>query len=298
MSKEKSKSKIIFNIAGGVGKNIAATSVVRLLSEKYPDYGIIVTSPHRDAWTNNPYVEKLVDLEKTPEFFETYLKSEENLLFLQDPYNTEDFVYRRKHLIEIWCDLCGLKYDGSMPQLFFTEAEREKVKAVLPQGKPIFVIQTSGGYINQSYPISWARDLPLGMAQEIVNRMRQDDYEVIHIRRENQYSLVGAVRPQLDSLREFLCALQFTDKRLLIDSAPEHAAAALALSSTVVWIVNSPTVFGYKMHTNILPSIEEKFRHNPDAYLDKYNIWGTLHEHPYDTDQIFDIEEIMKSLNN
>ncbi|HZS43111.1 MAG TPA: hypothetical protein VFA52_02740 [Candidatus Paceibacterota bacterium] len=290
------KPKIIFNIAGGFGKNIAASAVVRLLSEKYPHHSMIVTSPYKDAWANNPYVEKVVDLEKTPEFFETYLKSGENILFLQDPYNTEDFVYKRKHLIEIWCDICGIKYDGSMPQLFFTEKEREKVKAALPQDKPLFIIQTSGGYINQSYPISWARDLPLGTAQEIVNRMRNEGYEVIHIRRENQYGLEGAIRPPLDSLREFLCALQFTDRRLLIDSAPEHAAAALALSSTVVWIVNSPNVFGYKMHHNILPQIEEKFRHNPDAYLDRYNIWGTLHEHPYDTDQIFNVEEIIKTL--
>ncbi len=293
----KLKPKLIFNIAGGVGKNITASAVVRLLAAKYPDHEILISSPHKEAWSNNPHVTKVIDLEKTPDFRETYLKDGKNLLFLQDPYQAEDFIFRRKHLIEIWCELCGVKYDGEMPELFFTDEERERVKSKLNiNDKPVFIIQTSGGYINQSYPISWARDLPLGTAQEIVNRMKSEGYEVLHIRRENQYGLEGAIRPPFETLREFLCALQFSNKRLLIDSAPQHAAAALALSSTVVWIVNSPKVFGYPMHHNILPALEEKFRHNPDAYLDKYNIWGTLAEHPYDTDQIFDVEEIMKTL--
>jgi ADP-heptose:LPS heptosyltransferase len=287
---------LIFNVSGGFGKNIVATAVVRQLAEKFPDRKIIITSPHKNAWLNNPRIEKVVDLEKTPNFFAEVKKDPNCISFIQDPYQTEDFTYRRKHLIEIWCELCGLKWDKKMPEIFFTEAERKETLAVLPKGKPIFVIQTNGGYINQAFPISWARDLPLSIAREIVETMKEKGYEVIHIRRDNQWSLDGTIWLPV-GFREFLCAMEFSEKRLLIDSAPQHVAAALNLPSVICWIANSPTVLSYPMHRNILPNIKEEFRHLPDAYLDKYNIWGTLQECPYDTDRIFDVKEILQKLN-
>jgi hypothetical protein len=83
-----------------------------------------------------------------------------------------------------------------------------------------------------------------------------------------------------------------------MDSFAHHVATAMDLPSTVLWIVNSPTVFGYDMHTNILPAEPTRpsdFRH---SYLQPYNITGDILEFPYNSEfDIFNIEDIYKALN-
>lgn len=293
------KKQIILSIAGGLGKNIAATAVVSSIKKMYPDRAIIVATPWEIAWEQNPQVDKIINLEKTPFFYRDYVKNTDSIVFRLDPYHTDDFLHKRKHLIEIWCDLCGVPYDGSMPLLYFTEAENEKVKKVMyPNPKderPLFFIQPSGGASNQPYPISWARDLPFATAQEVVDEMNKKGYRTIHIRRENQLPLRDVEWIPF-TLREALCAIKFSHKRLFVDSVCAHAAAALEMPSVVTWVTNSPKVFGYPLHTNIEVHEPAEFRHSPDAYLEPYNIVGVWSEHPYATDKIFNAKEILEKL--
>lgn len=295
------KKQIIFNIAGGVGKNIAATAVISSLKKKYPDRSIIVTTPWGIVFENNPDIEKVVDLEKTQFFYKEYIKGSDSLIYRLDPYNADDFFHRDKHLINLWHDLCGvpLLNDALQPKLFFTEKEIESVRKRLfsdPKDKrPLFFIQPSGGAMNQPYPISWARDLPLSIAEKIVQEMNTRGYRTIHIRRENQIALKGSEWIPF-TLREAMCAISFSDRRLFVDSFAAHAAAALNFPSVVIWVTNTPKVFGYPIHTNIEVKEKEDFRHLPDAYLEPYNISGVWSEHPYKTDHIFDAVEILKLL--
>ena len=295
------KKQIIFNISGGVGKNIMATAVVSALKEAHPDRSIIITSPYSFVWQNNPNVQEVVNIEKTASFYRDYLKDTDTLIFRHDPYHTEDFVYQRKHLIEIWSELCKAQTRKPLrPELFFTEEEIGKIKKRLfhdPKDKrPIFMIQTSGGYITQTYPISWARDLPFPIALKIVAQMNKKGFRTIHIRRKDQRSLPNTEYLEL-SLREMMGAIQFSKARLFIDSFAEHTAAAFNLPSVVTWVANSPTVFSYDLHTNILPDIGASFRHYIESYFDKFNITGALHECPYDTDEIYKAEEILQALD-
>jgi len=64
----------------------------------------------------------------------------------------------------------------------------------------------------------------------------------------------------------------------------------------VTWVANSPKVFGYDMHTNILPEVKPSFRHTIDSFLEPYNIIGALHEYPYDTDRIYSVKKILEEL--
>lgn len=293
------KKQIIFNIMGGIGKNILATAVVSSIKKKYPNRSIIVTTPWTIAWENNPDIEKAIDLEKTPHFYRDFVRGTDSTIFRLDPYNCDDFFHRRKHLIDIWCELCGVEYDGSSPKLFFTEEEKEVVKSRLfpdtEDKRPLFFIQPSGGATNQPYPISWARDLPFPVAQEVVNEMNKKGYRTIHLRRDTQLPLENTEWIPL-TLRQAMCAIQFSDKRLLVDSFGAHAAAAFGLPAVVTWVSNTPKVFGYGLHANIEVRTPEEFRHHVDAYIEKYNIGGLWHEHPYKDDRIFSVEEILEAL--
>ena len=297
------KKQIIFNIAGGLGKNIMATVVVESLKKAHPNRDIIVTTPWGIAWEGNPNVVKIVDLEKNPFFYRDCIKGTDSMICRLDPYNADDFFHMRKHLVDMWADLCGVKNEkeGSecRPELFFTGAEKEAAMKKLYQDpsdkRPLFFIQPSGGASNQPYPISWARDLPLKIAQEVVDEMNKKGYRTIHFRRDNQIALKDAEWIPF-TLREALCAIQFSDKRLFVDSVAAHAAAALGLPSVVTWVTNTPKIFGYKMHENLETEEKKDMRHLPDAYLEPYNISGVWSEHPYHTDAIFDTSEILKKL--
>jgi hypothetical protein len=94
---------------------------------------------------------------------------------------------------------------------------------------------------------------------------------------------------------ELFSLLLFSQKRLLIDSCLQHAAAALNLPSTVLWIGTSPKVFGYNIHTNIIAEIPTTVK-LPDSYLFDYNFNGMVHECPLFDTNIFDINEIIQTL--
>ena len=82
-----------------------------------------------------------------------------------------------------------------------------------------------------------------------------------------------------------------------MDSFAQHVAATLNLPSVVLWVVNSPKVFGYDVHTNIVANPETKQSDIRAAYLSKYNISGELVEFPYKNEnEIFDIAKIVEAL--
>jgi len=89
-----------------------------------------------------------------------------------------------------------------------------------------------------------------------------------------------------------------SEKRLLIDSFGQHAAAALGLPSTVCWIANVPSQFGYEMHHNIManePTLEPEMR---NCVLSKFNIVGPEVEFPYNSeDEVFNADKIIAALN-
>jgi hypothetical protein len=94
---------------------------------------------------------------------------------------------------------------------------------------------------------------------------------------------------------ELFSLLQHSDRRLLIDSCLQHAAAAFGLPSTVLWIGTSPNLFGYSIHNNIIAD-DPELQNLPDSYLFDYNFAGIVHECPYLTNDIFRIDHIIDSL--
>ena len=86
-----------------------------------------------------------------------------------------------------------------------------------------------------------------------------------------------------------------SERRILIDSCLQHAAAALGLKSTVLWVSTSPGVFGYPLHDNIKGEIPEGVK-LPDSYLFDYNFHGLNHECPITDLNIFDIPTIISTL--
>ncbi len=283
---------IILHIEGGIGKNVVATAVVRAISKKYTDRKIIILTAHTDVWLCNPRIYKVLEFGKTPYFYQDFIDNKDTILFLQEPYREEDCVYRRKHLSQLWCEMYDIEWDGEKPELYFTNLEFEQLSSVIKKEKPIFLIQPFGGAQNQQHKYSWSRDIPTQIAQSVVDEMSKD-YRVIQIRREDQIGLSNCESLSMNP-RQLALSILLSDKRLFIDSYMQHAAAALEYKSTVLWISNSPKVFGYKTHNNIQSNFQSGSLRN--SLYDPFDIIGEPIQLATPPNSLFDVDEILKSL--
>lgn len=291
----KNEKYIIFHAEGGHGKQILAIPVIRAIKKKYPDRKIIVITPWDGPFFYNVDVWRFYTPHELKYFFEDYIKSD-TIIMRQEVYHTEDHILQRKHLTQSWCDMYNIPYDGALPKIYLNPREieiaRDKIK---PQnGKPIMLLQTHGGGQGQYSKKSWARDIPIDIAQNLVNYFSKT-YRILHFRRTDQPALNGAEIINLP-FRELYAVFMLSKKRLFIDSFAQHVAAALNLPSTVCWIVNKPEVFGYDLHTNILPNANVQNQFKKYAYLEQFDISGQIQQFPYDTLNLFDINQIINAV--
>lgn len=288
---------IIFQIDGGIGKNIAGTAVCKAIRVQYPKDKLIVITGYPEVFLCNPNIDKVFNHNDLRYFYQDYIEGQKVKMMLHNPYQESDFIMQKGHLNKVWCDMFDIKYNNELPQLYLNNRELGFFGKQFQSDKPIFVIQTNGGAPNQPNKYSWTRDLPLSIAQQVVNVMAVD-YNVVHIRREDQFPLQNTTPVQME-FRAIATLINLSTKRLFIDSFAQHAAAALSKPSVVCWIGNSPEQFGYDMHTNIIanqPTIKPELRH---SVFGKYNISGNPTEFCYNNeDEIFDADKIIAALQS
>jgi hypothetical protein len=128
---------ILFNASGIPDKEILATAVVSSIKDEYPEGKIIVLSRNPEVWIHNPQVYRVYRLGVTPYFYEDYIKDKNSRIFWQDPYGADDAIHRRKNLIEVWCELCGVTWNRKDPRLYFTFREYEATRRMLAQKLPL-----------------------------------------------------------------------------------------------------------------------------------------------------------------
>jgi hypothetical protein len=85
-----------------------------------------------------------------------------------------------------------------------------------------------------------------------------------------------------------------SDKRLLIDSYLQHAAAAFELESTVLWGCNSPHTLGYELHDNIMG----KFTPGDlkSSVYEPFDIVGDPSQIVSAPADMFDVDSIIRSI--
>lgn len=286
---------LILVVNGGAGKNVLATAVVKAIKRDKPDTKVIVITAYKDVWVHNPNVYRVYQQGQMPYFYSDYIKDKKTKLVCIEPYSTSDYILKTKHLIEIWCDQAGVKYNNDQPELFFNNREVEFVQRRFLDGRKIFLLQTNGGF-NQEIKISWMRDMPLDLAQEVIQKFHKE-YRIMHIRRDDQPALNGVEQFQ-GSLRDLFLLIRFSEKRLFIDSLAQHAASALKKQSTVLWIRNEPEILGYAIHDNIVTKVADEIDTLSNSVLEPYDIAGNIYQCPFkEGTKLFESEEIIASIN-
>ena len=197
----------------------------------------------------------------------------------------------------------GLEYNNEQPVIKFNKLQYDLSRKFWVKGsKPIMLIHTNGGMMTtDAKPYAWTRDMSEKLAQDLVDHYKKD-YTIYQVTKINSPKLKGAnhifaSQQQTLSLMEFFSVLLHSDKRILIDSSLQHAAAAVNKPSTVLWNGTSPMVFGYDIHTNITTKIPYDFK-LPGSYLFDFDFNGNEIEYPFTDDQeLFNVDEIIASVD-
>lgn len=294
----KKDNYVIFNPEGGLGKIIASTAVVRSIKQQYPEHKLIVITPWPEVYLNNPNVYRVFRSGNTPYFYRDYIKDRSSIVFKGEPYFNTGHLYNNQHLIKSWCETHNINYDGNnKPELFFTAIELSKARTNIIRDKPILIMQTNGGMYNSEKDYCWARDIPFSQSQLLADELSKN-FSILHVGRPNCRKLANTDTVNELDKRSLMLLLTISQKRLLIDSCLQHAAAALNLPSTVLWVATQPEVFGYDMHDNIKHAIpmQDLNTNYIDSLFFDYDFNGPEHEYPFESADIFNLQEVYNSV--
>tara|TARA_B100001989_G_scaffold436_2_gene323 strand:+ start:22828 stop:23721 length:894 start_codon:yes stop_codon:yes gene_type:complete len=294
------KKYSLFHVQGGFGKHIAATAVAKCIKNNHPSRELILTAVYTEIYQNLPFVDRVYQLGNTSYYYQTYVEDMDSLIFANEPYFTTDHVNKKLPLVQTWSKMYGLKYKGEMPQITFNHLQKKIAKEFWTgraNGKPIMVIQTNGGLLNEQRPYLWARDMPIALAQKLVDHYEKD-YHIFQITKPAGEVLDGVevIKDPMSNM-ELVSVLLQSEKRILIDSCMQHAAAALKMPSVVLWNGTSPKVFGWDMHTNIQARKPAKFKLPNSVFFD-FDFIGVEAEYPYvdEDEEIFDFDKIIEAV--
>jgi hypothetical protein len=286
---------IIFSIQGGLGKSILGTAVCKSIRKKYPNDKLIVLTGYPEVFTNNKEVDMAFGLGQETYFFNKYIDGQQVKIFANEPYLVTEHILNQEHVIETWCKMFGLEYNGEMPSVELNEREKMFYFNKYQTEKPIFILQTHGGAPQQESKYSWARDIPRNVIHSVIEEFKKD-YQIFHIKREDQFGFENTTA-LTESFKGVACMIYRSEKRLLMDSFGQHTAAALNKHSSVLWICNKPNVFGYQIHDNLLANNETDKPDLRHSVFSKYNIIGSLQEFPYKSEMdIFDVDKVIQSI--
>jgi len=295
----KGKDKyLVWHIEGGLGKNIAATSLISSIKKKYEDRKIIIVCSYPEIFLNFPDIDRVYPVGNTPYFYQDYIEDKDTLVFRHEGYFQNGHIKKEQHLIKSWCELLDIEYTNQTPVLLLNLVQQRSAM-LWQREKPIMVIQTNGGPLSDNRVYSWTRDIPPAISSLIVDQYSKD-YHIIQICRNESEVLPGveAIYQQLSNF-ELITILAASQKRVLIDSCLQHAATALNLPSTVLWIGTSPEVFGYEMHSNIKVNPPKYKPKLINSYLFDYSFDGEAIQCPYDNVlEMFDLEKLNESIKN
>jgi hypothetical protein len=297
------KKFCIFQIQGGLGKHIAATAVAQVIKRTYPDRELVVCCAWPELWSGLPFVYRVFPLGNTQYFYSEYIDGKDSLIFANEPYFTTTHVNKTHRLVESWCKLYGLEYQNEQPVLKINPEQKKAIRNFYEpkfEGKPFLLLHTNGGLFTNERPFCWSRDMPIEIATKVAQHFKKSHF-IMQVTRPTspKIEIDGVfIRSEQLSNTELCGLVELTDKRLLIDSSLQHAAAAFGLPSTVLWNATSYIIFGHSLHDNIQAK-EKPQKSLPGSYLFDYQFDANENEFPYedeDLGDLYNIDQIIASL--
>lgn len=291
---------LLFECLFDLPTNLVATKVIHSLKKAHPERSIVIVTFFPEVWLHNPDVYRVYKAGTVSYFFEDYIKDKDTLIYKHNPILTTAYAQNLKPLEEIWCDLYGIPSITNTPKLFFTWREKEAVQKLTRSDKPILFIESTiiptsfGRNFNSTNNISsWSDKIPPILLQAVVLEMQKNGYHVVDIS-NSETTFPNTDKLNLD-LRLRLCAIQYCDTSLSINSFSSHMAKYFNRQAVVLWISDSIKVWGYSDQKNIKVEAEA---HTID-FIERHKkelSFAPSPNFPFNLNTAFDVKHICDEL--
>jgi len=248
-------------VEGGIGRNVFFTALIPKLAELEPNKKILVTSSYSDVFENNPYVKRSLS-RGTPYIWEDIILSDNYKTNFADPYFNDDFIKRKVHVIESWCNEFEIEYSKDMkPELYFTKMVKDSAKQFRQNTGPFIIVQFSSGQspltANLSQPFQWTgfqRNYPVENAKWLVKFIKEEfpgtTVVLYGLPNEGYSDVEGLQLFQFGSLM-YAALLEEAETFIGINSSLMHYAGAINKEGIVLWGGTSHKQWGYEIHNNL-----------------------------------------------
>jgi ADP-heptose:LPS heptosyltransferase len=279
MTKKIQLNNLLLHINGGLGKCIMATAVVRSYKEAFPESKVVVVSGYPEVFVNNPDVYKNFSY-TAPYLWQDYYSKTDWKVSAQDPYLEEAWIKNENlHLIDIWCNLLGVKCTQKTPILYFSGPEVDELQRMIVVDKPLIVVQSTGGASPAAR--AWTRNPPQNEFEDYLKKFIDTHY-IVHLCLPETPKLIN-VSQRVETLnrRQAMGLIYYANQFIGIDSFGQHARAANAYAGpTTIFFPLAESIdrlgYPYSHWNNLAPvqEVQELIKKSQDYYATvfKYSI--------------------------
>lgn len=296
--------KIVVNVNGGLGKNIAATAVLKQIKKVHPSSVVHLCASYPDVFRGLSFVDRSYPQGPLPYFSQDHSDFD---FLSQEPYHRVAFREGREHIVEAWCRSFGVEPPKDFAGVIkLNEQEHQaamQLVRTVDRSKPWVAFQPFGGvsFHNPAAagdPLApkQVRDIPVPVAQEIVRKLTEKGCVVFQFSLPTEAKLEGVINfdlgknekgePNIMHPRVMFAILNLCQYFIGIDSSCQHAWAALgkpAGKSVVLWGATKSENFSYPCHKNLslakcpTPACGRPNNAFPDI-VDGGNVWSCPNE--------------------
>jgi len=268
---------IVLEVQGGIGKNIMATAVVRNLKKAYPEKKIIVLAGSPDVFLKNPNIKRTYHFAQALYVYEDYFKEAKAVMLSVEPYRHFDYIKKKRHLVECWCEQIDIPCDSVYPEIFLSENEKAMAQLYLEQfDKEMVLFQGEGGKdpkdkTNKEKIIAsssmYKRNLTRKTMDEITAGLIDRGFMVGVVSSPNQYLPSKAERITF-SVRAILALIPHVAETICIDSFLLHGTAMFKKKCLSLWGGTNPKCLGYDINVNLTRQVcDNPMCHRPNSFL-------------------------------
>ena len=244
----------IYNVTGGIGRQIAFTALIPKLAEKEKIY---ILSPYPDIFQLNPYVERSIPI-GMPYVWTDYIIKNENELICPEPYFNNRFIHKECHLVEAFAEECKIEYSENMkPDVILSKQLENDADKFLQENGKFIIVQLMGGqapfgdFKNKFAPVGQKRFYPEVLAQRLIKLIKKEfDFKILNMNLPNEFKLEDTI--QITSPYLFYIALlKRCETFIAIDSSLNHMSACVQKKGIVLWFGTSSIHFSYNHNINL-----------------------------------------------
>lgn len=232
----------------GRGDVLLLTAVFRAIRHARPNVRLGYMGRFEELLWNNGDIDGVLNRPSSDSLFDnvcapTSVVSIDYRPFCQQPL--------KRHIVEIMCDLAGVRPASTEPRLMLTDDEISDGQAIARQiaaeggDRPLVGIHCGASTRNREWRLEkW---------HELIHRCAALTFVQFHGNAEPRVQGALSAGSGL-SLRETAAVLAHCTSVVAVDSWINHAAAALNVRGVVLFGASHPNVFGHSIHENVFLS--------------------------------------------